>query len=113
MDLIRKSFFIFVLIFIFGGYFVYQSRGVLNKPKIFVNRLDDFNVVYKSSLLINGRSENALDLFLNGRRIFTNEDGFFEEEMILASGYNLIQFKAKDRFGNEVKKNYIVMLKQR
>ena len=94
----------------FGGYFIYQSRNVLARPKVFTENLDDYNIVNNSFLPIKGKAKNTISLFLNGRKIFTDENGFFEEDLILTPGYNIIQIKAEDRFKNEATKNYVVIL---
>ena len=40
-------------------------------------------------------------LELNGRKILTDGNGFFKEELIPAIGYNVFELRAKDRFGRE------------
>lgn len=111
INITRKGLPIFIIILLFGAYFIYQSRNIFSKPKIFVENLKEYNVVKKATLPIKGNIKNAVDINLNGRKIFVDEKGFFDEELILALGYNIIQIKVKDRFGEEIAKDYIVILK--
>ena len=48
---------------------------------------------------------------MNGRPIYTDENGDFEEELILASGLNIIELKARSRFGREFVEKRMVMVK--
>lgn len=62
-------------------------------------------------LLVKGRGTGAIQLELNGRPIYTDESGYFEEELILAPGLNIIQLKALGRFGRELTEKRMVMVK--
>ncbi|MSU44564.1 hypothetical protein EXS45_00015 [Candidatus Nomurabacteria bacterium] len=55
---------------------------------------------------ISGNTTNATNLTLNGREISINQVGNFNETIALLSGYNIINIKAKDKFGYMDEKNY-------
>ena len=57
-------------------------------------------------LKVTGNAKNATKLTLNGREISIEQDGNWEETIALLSGYNLINIKAEDKFGNKDEKNY-------
>lgn len=65
--------------------------------------------VNDSSFLLTGNAKNATNLYLNGREISVDQKGNFKEDLALLSGYNIINIKAKDKFGNVDEKNYQVI----
>jgi len=60
---------------------------------------------------ITGIAKNAIDLTLDGREISVDQQGDFDETIALLPGYNIINIKAKDKFGNVDDKNYQLMYK--
>lgn len=58
---------------------------------------------------ITGNAKNAKNLTLNGREISINQDGDFDEILALLLGYNIINIKAKDKFGYIDEKSYQLM----
>jgi hypothetical protein len=65
--------------------------------------------VTESILQITGNAKNAVNLTLNGRTISVDQKGNFNETIVLLSGYNVINIKAKDEFGNLDEKNYQII----
>jgi len=55
-------------------------------------------------VVIQGRAERISQIFINGRKIFTDEAGNFKENYLLANGYNLLEIQALDQFGRQVVK---------
>lgn len=55
---------------------------------------------------IKGRAENATNLKLNGREIFIDKAGYFDESIALLSGYNIITIEAEDKFKHTDTKYY-------
>ena len=53
------------------------------------------------SLEVAGRVKRVSWLSLNGRKIFSDENGNFSERLVLLEGMNRWQVKAIDRFGRE------------
>ncbi len=58
---------------------------------------------------VNGNAKNAINLTLNGREISVDQKGNFDETIALLSGYNVINIKARDKFGDSDEKNYKIM----
>ncbi len=58
---------------------------------------------------ITGVARNAIDLTLDGRAISVNQAGNFDETIALLPGYNIINIRAKDKFGHVDEKNYQLM----
>ena len=62
-----------------------------------------------NTLEITGNAINAVDLKLDGREISIDQAGNFDETIALLSGYNIINIRAQDKFGNVDEKNYQLM----
>lgn len=104
---------LFLVIFILvglTGYFIYQFRGYLLGPQIFIEFPKIGEVVSNSYLEVKGRVINFSSLSLNGRPIITDGNGNFSEELLLARGYNIIELTATDKFGRVKKEKREVIL---
>ncbi|NOY35633.1 MAG: hypothetical protein GXP44_01785 [bacterium] len=95
---------IFALIAVFSLYGFYKARGFLAGPEVALNEPKDGQLLKNSFVKVSGEAKNIASIFLDGNRIFVNEKGFFEENLLLARGYNIIEVRAVDKFGKEVKK---------
>ena len=62
--------------------------------------------VTDSVMNVTGVAKNAISLTLNGRDISIDQQGNFNETIVLLPGYNVIDIKAKDKFGHSDEKNY-------
>ncbi len=62
---------------------------------------DEINIIKMT-----GNAKNAKTLTLNGRNISINQDGNFDETILLLPGYNTLDIKAEDKFGYKDEKNY-------
>jgi len=79
---------IFVLIFIFFGYFIYQLKIFLTPPKIILlsPKTDTF---YNENLIkIIGKTEKETSINIFGERVYPNQDGVFEYSFPLKKGQN-------------------------
>ncbi|KKP86254.1 MAG: hypothetical protein UR90_C0034G0002 [Parcubacteria group bacterium GW2011_GWC1_35_8] len=98
---------IFFLIIIIYAFF--RSHDLLYGIKIQNVNITDGAKVTESVLKITGNAKNAINITLNGREISISENGDFNETIALLSGYNVINIKAKDKFGYIDEKNYKLM----
>ena len=92
------------LLLVFGIYGFYKAKGFLAGPDIVIEYPENGQLVSQSYNTIKGRVVNISNLRVNGRQIFTDEEGNFETGLLLAKGYNIIEVKANDKFNREVKK---------
>jgi len=104
--------FIFGLIFIFFiGYLLFRFQDFWRGPDLAIFEPEEGATLSSSHALVEGRSRAVASLLLNGRPIYTDENGDFKEELILASGLNIIELKARSRFGREFVERRMVMVK--
>lgn len=94
-------FFIFILTYAF-----LTSKNLIFGVKITNVNITDGAKVSESIIEITGNAQNAINLTLNGREIVIDKDGNFHETIILLPGYNIVNIKAKDKFGHIDEKNY-------
>ena len=98
------SIFILSLFIIVFGFFT--SKNVIFGVKIKNVNIIDGTKVANNIIEITGNAKNAVNLTLNDRPISIDRKGNFDETVALLSGYNIINIKAKDEFGNNDEKNY-------
>ena len=92
----------FVLI---AGYSAYQARKIIRGPEISIYSPTDGATVNDALVEIKGKASNIKDISLDDKPIFIDEQGNFNEKLLMPSGYTIISMKASDRFGNKTEKS--------
>jgi len=105
-----KLFLIVPVVLFLGIYFLYQARGFLLGPEIAIDSPRPGEVTHDSYLSVKGQAFNIASLSMNGRQIFIDERGVFNESLLLARGYNIIEITASDKFGRISKEKREVIL---
>ena len=85
------------------AYAVYQSRAVREGPQLTIDSPASGITVSEPLLRVRGTAVQAKELYLNGRGIFVDLRGHFDEELLLLPGYNIIELTAKDTGGHEAR----------
>lgn len=93
--------FTFIATFVF-----YHSKDLIVGIKIKNVNMVDGAAVADSIMKVTGNAKNATSLTLNGREISIDQQGNFDETIALLTGYNVVNIKAKDKFGYVDEKNY-------
>lgn len=89
------------IVLVISGYVYFQSYNFIEGPVISINTPINGSSVDESLVEIEGEAKNISYITLNDRQIFTDEEGFFKEKLLLSYGYNLVTIAAKDRFGRD------------
>ena len=84
------------------GYAYFEARGLLFGPSITVT--SEVTEVHDPLIRIAGKADRISSLSMNGKTISVTEDGVFEEQYLLAEGYNRIVLDAKDKYGRTSRK---------
>jgi hypothetical protein len=100
------------LLMSFGAYGLYKAKAFLGGPKIIIEYPKNGQTVEESFMEISGKVINISSLFLNGRQIFTDKEGNFKGELLLADGYNIIEMSGADKFGRTTKEKLEIVLKK-
>ena len=101
------GFSLFVILIVI--YAIVGSKDLIFGVKIKNVNLTDGTTVTDNVIKLNGNAKNAINLTLNGREISVDQEGNFNETIALLSGYNIINIKARDKFGYVDEKNYQII----
>ena len=93
------------------GYAAFRSEDLIRGPKIQVTSPSTGETMESENVNISGKAERIATLFMNGRQVFTDDKGNFNESLLLAYGYNIIELKAKDKFGRATSRTLELVLK--
>lgn len=93
-----------LLALIIAGYSIYQAKNLILGPRISVTAPSTGQRVASSSIDIVGIAFNTASLSLDGRTIFTDEQGNFKEKLLIPPGYTIILLSATDKFGRTTTK---------
>lgn len=84
------------------SYVIFQARFLITGPQI--NLTNEPETQHNERIItLTGSAHNITHLWLNDRPIFTDENGNFEEALILENGYTITTLRASDRYGREAK----------
>ncbi|MEK7227340.1 MAG: hypothetical protein AAB641_00390 [Patescibacteria group bacterium] len=98
---------LFVLFFL---YVLFQARFLILGPQVWINYPKDGETVVSPVVVMKGVARNAAWLTLNGRQIFTDENGLWNEKLIVSPGLSIITARVIDRFGREKSKSIRIIL---
>jgi hypothetical protein len=93
------------------GYAGFQAEAIILGPRLAVDSPASGLSTSTSLVAIRGTAGNISYLTLNGEKVFTDENGNWEEEVLLSYGYNVFTVEAKDRFGRSVAKTLQIIYK--
>ncbi|MBI1957479.1 MAG: hypothetical protein HYS44_03435 [Candidatus Niyogibacteria bacterium] len=101
-----------LLLIVFGTYFVFRFRGFVIGPQITILEPEEGALLASPRVTVRGTGKDAARLELDGRPIYVDESGAFEEALLLAPGLNIIELKAEGRFGRTLREQKMVMVRQ-
>lgn len=96
----KKLFFIVAGILLLA-YGFWQARDFLRGPRVYLESPQEGAILEDSLLKVKGQAFEVSKFTLSGRSIFTDEEGNFEEKILLAPGINQIELYAEDKFGHQ------------
>lgn len=98
----RRRFWTSLLLFgVFVVYVVFMARNLIRGAGIEIVTPTNGSTATTSVVRVEGRVENASHIYLNGTKIFTDENGDFHEVAVIPEGYSIVEIRAVDRFGRE------------
>lgn len=95
---ILRTLLILVLAVLFVAYGYYQARNLIQGPSITLTHIPD-RVTNERAFTLTGTARNIVSLTLNGKPVYTNEQGDFTHKLILESGSTIMTLTAEDRYG--------------
>lgn len=103
--------FIFLIIFSFGFYIWTHINNILKPPSLMIFSPQDGIITNESSIEIIGKTEKETKININKENIKINEQGVFDQPIILSPGINTIIITAESKHGKITKKTLNVFLK--
>ncbi len=82
-------------------YGFWQARSYLSGPQLEVEYPREGERISDERITVKGTAAGLARLTLDGRQIFIDEKGNFEEDFLLASGVSVIEVKGIGKFGTE------------
>ena len=79
-------------------YALFQARLLITGPTISLSNELAY-IQHERTITVSGNAQNIVSLTLNDRDIFTDDDGNFNEVLVLPDGYTIMTLKASDRYG--------------
>ena len=98
-----------IMLFVFIGVFAFIKMHFILKGVQIQASIEKNN---SSIAEIKGNAKNATYISLNGREIFIDKEGSFNEKVALLPGYSVLTLNAKDKFGNYTEKKFEVVYKE-
>lgn len=94
------------------GYGVFNSRFLIKGPELSIEGLEDSSDIIHAQTRdfnLQGNATHSAYISLNNRPILIDENGNFNEKLLLSNGVSVIDIYAKDKFGKEVRKKIDVV----
>ena len=89
---------VFVCILLLGWYLYFETRTFSRGPEIVFTSPQNNTVVTEPLTTVTGYARNVTHITMNGRDIFVDPTGNFEEVLLLTPGYTIIDVAVRDRF---------------
>lgn len=86
-----------ILFILWYGYL--KLDHIIRGPYIAKINIDDLYTTTEEYIHIRGNVQHIEAIRMNGKQIFTTEEGDFNEDMILLPGYNIVVFELVDHMG--------------
>jgi cytoskeletal protein RodZ len=94
LALILAVFFVFTI-----GYIFWQVSAAFSPPEIILTSPTDDLALNQASVMVSGHTEINVDLTINGQTVYPNEEGYFDQEISLKEGLNIIQVRVVNGMG--------------
>jgi cytoskeletal protein RodZ len=90
-----------IALFVIGfiGYLAWQINSILRPPNLTIYNPEEGHVSTQLAILVQGKTDNEVQLNINGKEVITNERGQFETEVDLSKGINTITISAIKKHG--------------
>ncbi len=91
-----------LLLVLLIAYLWYQFNFLVGPPNLAIDPKEDM-IVKQGLVMITGKTDNGVNLAINGESIFVSPNGDFSKNIQLANGVNIIEIKAVNNFGKSTK----------
>ncbi len=99
-----------IFICVIVGYASFQFQDWWAGPTVRIMSPQDGQTMTEPVVEITGTAQRIAYLSLNGRQIYTDPQGEFQEQLVLSPGYNIITLSAEDKFNRTTTKRLQLLL---
>tara|TARA_B100000683_G_C12363028_1_gene503852 strand:- start:153 stop:524 length:372 start_codon:yes stop_codon:yes gene_type:complete len=103
---------IIVFLLVLGGYGIFQGYDLIRGPILVVTSPLSGSLFNEPVITISGYTKNISYIYLNDYQIYVDEEGYFNQKLVLNEGYNIMTLRVKDRFERETKEELHYILKE-
>lgn len=90
------------MFFIGMSFYLYKKLdSFVSTPELIILNPEEDAVVYDSQVVVNGRTDEGNEVFINSQPVLVDENGTFKESIILRNGINMITVRSINRFDKE------------
>ncbi|MDP3244201.1 MAG: hypothetical protein Q8M83_00915 [bacterium] len=82
----------------FLGYLAFEGRGLLLSPPLQLFSPPTDFVTTDPNIVLSGQTTPGTRLQINGTELLPNEQGYFQEKLVLQTGLNTLEIKATKRY---------------
>lgn len=91
--------FVLVAVVLFGGYNIY---GIVAAPELIITvPASEGSTVAQETILLQGKTDPAYVVTVNGSEVYVGKDGLFKKEIQLQEGINSVEFIVRKFLGKE------------
>jgi hypothetical protein len=91
-----------LVVLIIGAYALWRSFAYAQGPHITLSQPTNYASITSTTTHVIGRVERANTITLNGKAITIDEQGNFDETIVVFPGTNVLTLVARDQFGRSV-----------
>jgi hypothetical protein len=99
---VLKAIILVVFLGVTFAYVAFQARFLITGPQIVLSNEPETHQ-NERVVTLEGKAFNITRLWLNDRQIFTDENGYFKEALVLENGYTITTLRARDRYDRETR----------
>ena len=89
-----------------------QVKKIMEPPRLLIYYPPSGLVTERPEVLIRGETNPEVEVFINGRKIMTDEKGAFREDINLSLGTNTIAIEARKKHGKTTSETRYVVYKE-
>jgi cytoskeletal protein RodZ len=99
--IIIRNLIVFLLVLACFFYLLFYFKNIFAPPSLKLIEPSENKIVNESSIEIRGWAEDGSELKINDRGVLLDEEGYFQENINLKSGLNIIELRSKKRYSQE------------
>jgi Glucodextranase, domain B len=97
---VKRGLFVFVILALVA-YGLFQSKKLIEGPQITIFEPQNGATLTGDLVTIRGVAKNIAYIWLDDTPIFVDNNGQFDEQLVVPQGYSTIKVSAQDKFGKK------------